>query len=186
LEQRLSRLKVAVVLTLIATTTSLFAFTFRRDWIMHVLLTVVFLGATATLEPCLKSLGSLFMPQTAQGRSFGIMATITGAGQMAGSSAGAYLYHISSAPSERPGLPSWLATTVPSWLYQQGALPLLVTSLVMLVAWVCVTAVSAWYQFKSVTSSPPSPPQQKALDPSDVGDLEPLLVQRNVVLKHPS
>jgi hypothetical protein len=193
LDKRFRGLRVAVILTLISSISALFAFTFSRrsdlDKLLHVLLTVVFLAATATLEPCLKSLGSLFSPASAQGRSFGIMATVSGAGQMVGNSAGAYLYHLSTtATVEYPGLAlttsTWLAF-VPTCFYQRGTLPLLCTSILMLVATVAVSVVGTGYTLKSVTS-PPSPTRRSgAANPIDAGDqLEPLLFQRNVVVKH--
>jgi MFS-type transporter involved in bile tolerance (Atg22 family) len=148
LEKRFRGLRVAVILTLISIISALFAFTFSRrgdlDKLLHVLLTVVFLAATATLEPCLKSLGSLFSPASAQERSFGVMATVSGAGQMVGNSAGAYLYHLSTtATVEHPNLAptTWLAF-MPTWFYHRGTLPLLCTSILVLVATAAVSVVT--------------------------------------------
>jgi hypothetical protein len=56
--------------------------------LLHVTLAVVMFGALALLEPSLKTIASLYVSENLQGRSFGVLATLSSIGAMAGSISG--------------------------------------------------------------------------------------------------
>jgi Na+/melibiose symporter-like transporter len=63
-------------------------------WLVHVVLAVVFIANAALLEPCIKSIASQYSRAGAQGRSFGTMAMVAGAGSIFGNLVGTRMYKV--------------------------------------------------------------------------------------------
>lgn len=101
IEKRLGRFRTAALGCSVAGLLATLAFQAgERDGVQmafHAAIMVALLAVSAGLEPSLKSLASLHMPQHLQGASFGWMSVSSGVGTMAGSMSGAYLYSISKA-----------------------------------------------------------------------------------------
>ena len=124
-EHRFGRFRTAASGCVFAGVLALLAFQFGKpsglEMTAHVALTAGLLSIGAGLEPSLKSLASLHMPQSLQGISFGWMSVSSGVGAMIGSMSGAYLYSISKA-------------LTPSSVTGNGALPLVAVGAVLLLA----------------------------------------------------
>jgi len=95
IEKRIGRFRTATISALLAAFFGIVGFSFHNTKsiiVLHVLMVVLFIGCTAILEPNIKYLTSLYMPQTFQGLTFGVMSTLNGLGNIVGNLAGTFLY----------------------------------------------------------------------------------------------
>ena len=93
LERNFGRFRLAAVAFTAGSITAATAFSLQSTgqlWgvLLHVTLAVVLFGALALLEPSLKTIASLYVSENLQGRSFGVLATLSSIGAMAGSISG--------------------------------------------------------------------------------------------------
>ena len=141
---------------------------------LHCVAAVLFSAATSFLEPCLKSVASLLLPQSYLGRSFGVLAMVASIGDIVGNVAGTQLYAASS--KEKDGF----------WLTKAGGLPFSACSAMLcgcaIVVW-CVKQLAVERVCQEEHRSPPESPRRCGL-PGEVGLLPSLVggggVQRSV------
>jgi hypothetical protein len=116
----------------------------REFELVHIGLAILLQTSLLTLEPSLKSVFSLHVPPSVQGRSIGLMATIGGVGGMGGNLIGTYLYQASKDDSNN-------AARIFGGLSRHGRLPFLLVAILLGIASASIGL--EWYHSKKSVMS---------------------------------
>lgn len=146
---RIGSVSATAMASLVGLAVSVIAFNVSTTYIAAVLqvgLMTCFLGITSFLEPALKSIASIRIPQQSQGTSFGIMQSLAGIGRTLGNIVGTQLYHYSK--------------THGSGFGANGVLPMYAAG-----ASLAVVAIATVISDQLATSTTTKPPVGSALAP---------------------
>jgi MFS family permease len=130
---------------------------------VHIVLGMGFIALASFLEPSLKSLASLFMPQVLQGRTFGVLTLLAGLGEQVGHLGGGYLFEHGAKE-----LPFFLHA-VPTSISSAGTLPFVLVGILLMLSAVLILVVSSLLASelqldnpdKAKASPPPTPDEAK-------------------------
>ncbi|KAK3235892.1 hypothetical protein CYMTET_53935 [Cymbomonas tetramitiformis] len=146
-ERRLGGSRFLIWTCSFAAVTCLIAFSIPNV-VVHIVFSIGFVSAMACADPAIKTLATLFLPATLQGRSFGVLATISGLGSILGHWAGTRLYR----------MPAYQGSAVWAFSYSEGGLPYLAVTLALTLAVMILLWVSAHYDNEKDKQTPPSSP----------------------------
>jgi len=129
---------------------------------LHVVAAVTFSATTSFLEPCLKSVASLLLPQSYLGRSFGVLAMVASIGDIIGNLAGTQLYAMDAAAAKGETRETG-ETGEGIWITNGGGLPFFACSVMLFacagVVW-CVKHMSYVRTQATEHASPPDSPNR--------------------------
>jgi len=116
-ERSFGATKTAIVACIVSAVSASLSFLFddpNKTWgiVSHVALMGIFLTAVQMLDPILQITSSLHMPKTAQGRTFGTIATLRAIGRMIGNLVGPLMYAYSKQTHVGSGMPLWIVGAV--------------------------------------------------------------------------